>query len=518
MSPGDLVLERYRIERLLGRGGMGSVYEATELETGRVVAVKLMHARTARDQARFRIEADAARKCRHTHVVELLAFAPGPPAIIVMELARGETLAELLRRGAPALPRVRRLADQLLDAVQAMADAGVVHRDLKPSNIVLAVDAQGRETLKVLDFGIAKPVEHGKLTESGVAVGTLPYMAPEQLALEVFGPSIDVFAAALVIYELLCGRRAYPSTHPIELMQSVLHARIIDLHVVAPHVPADVCAVVMRALRPDPAARFASAAEFAEALRRASPPPRFNWATPLLVAGLGGFALAGGIVYVSSRPQPDATTGTHTKAPERGAASGSDTTSALPVAVSREAIPNVTDGLAPTTASHAKPLGSARPLDAPCTHMHQCDGLAHCLQGRCACPSYLLHCNGTCVQRNRAHCTSCEPCPNNSRCSATSDPHCEPCGPGEIVCGENCVNAQTTNFHCGTCGHTCTPSETCREGKCVVVASLGDACSARIPCGALNTECRGGSCQCAAGYVPCPAPWKFCCAPGRTPE
>ncbi len=224
-SPGLVVAGRYRLESVLGQGGMAVVWRAEHTETGRVVALKLVHAALAQNESAremFVREARiAARIGRNDHIVDVLdaGIAPelGVP-YMVMELLDGLALDEQLRRfGAPPPAEALRLLEQLADALDQAHGAGVVHRDLKPQNLFLTRNRKGALTLKVLDFGIAKVAE--TVQQSATQIGTPAYSAPEQLGESWRGiaarngrtvasqvsPATDVWAFGLVAYELLSG-------------------------------------------------------------------------------------------------------------------------------------------------------------------------------------------------------------------------------------------------------------------------------------------------------------------------
>jgi tetratricopeptide (TPR) repeat protein len=196
---------RFEILRELGRGGFGVVYEALDLQLGRLVAFKALRGgdpSRARDRgAQLQAEAEAAARLSHPNIVTLhdVGLSADPP-YLVLELLRGETLAERLRRGSQPLDEALRIAVEVGRALEHAHDAGVIHRDLKPSNVFLT--AEGR--VKVLDFGLAQVL--GRSTQGG---GTPAYMAPEQWREEAQVPSTDVFSAGAVLFESLCGQLPY---------------------------------------------------------------------------------------------------------------------------------------------------------------------------------------------------------------------------------------------------------------------------------------------------------------------
>jgi serine/threonine protein kinase len=218
-TEGQLLGERFRIRRFIGRGGMGEVYEAEDLELGSIIALKTLRPEYASDpslRARFRREIQLARRVTHPHVCRV--FDVGRHVVdgracvfLTMEFVEGETLAELLqRRGRlppeEALPLLR----QISEALAALTAANIVHRDFKPSNVMLAAMPDGSTRTVVMDFGLAHPAaaagdSQTALTRTGLLMGTPTYMAPEQLAGEIVGPYTDVYALGLVAYEILTG-------------------------------------------------------------------------------------------------------------------------------------------------------------------------------------------------------------------------------------------------------------------------------------------------------------------------
>lgn len=288
---GRVLAGRFRLDARLGRGGMGTVYRATQLTVGRDVAVKLVDARLAADRdgaRRFLREARLASRVRHPGSVGILDFGQEPDGALwlAMELVAGESLAELIAAAAPLAPRRALGLARQLAAVLAEAHAlGVVHRDLKPANVMVRQDATGADHVTLLDFGIARSLtetDASTLTRSGVVCGTVAYLAPEVACGDAVDGRADLYSLGVLLYELLAGRRPFDHPRPEVLMR---------LHVTEPAPPlAGVSPVVerlvLRCLEKDPADRFASATALAEALVAAAetlgvdPPPavRPAWA------------------------------------------------------------------------------------------------------------------------------------------------------------------------------------------------------------------------------------------------
>jgi serine/threonine protein kinase len=214
---GTLLGGRYRIERRLGEGGMGRVYEAEHLELGRRVAVKVMRRKYADQKAmveRFRLEARSASKIGHPNVVQVFDYGTtdAGEGFIVMELLKGAPLSEVIKQqGAMELSRALQILSEVATALRAAHESGVIHRDLKPANIFLIrVNADERERVRVLDFGMAKLIDiaaddHGGLTQAGEILGTPEYMAPEQAVGGEIDRRIDIYALGCVAYEMWTG-------------------------------------------------------------------------------------------------------------------------------------------------------------------------------------------------------------------------------------------------------------------------------------------------------------------------
>jgi len=296
---------QYRIERLLGRGGMGAVYLAHELALDRDVAIKVLRPERADSgelRERFRREARTAARLSHPNIVPLHTFGEVAGLVyFVMGYVAGESLAERLRtRGAMAEDEARVLLAALCDALDYAHRRGVVHRDIKPDNILLDA-ATGAPQLT--DFGIAKAaVAETQLTSVGYLMGTPDYMSPEQAGGKAdIGPRSDLYSLGVLAYELVSGLRPFRGSTATEvLMQRITHDAE-PLRAVAPNVDRDFAAAINRCLRRDPAERWPDAGSLREALLPAdddataeSPrtiPLRIAAAMlPVSVVGVGYFA------------------------------------------------------------------------------------------------------------------------------------------------------------------------------------------------------------------------------------
>ncbi|MFL5306936.1 MAG: serine/threonine-protein kinase, partial [Polyangia bacterium] len=275
----------FLITKLIGGGGMGTVYRAEHPELGRQAAVKILHPELAADAEivqRFFNEARAANAVGHRGIVEALDFGrlPSGAPYIVMELLSGESLAERLRRvgrlpAEVAIP----IADHMAAALGAAHAKGIVHRDLKPDNVFLVADPDraDRAPVKILDFGVAKlqgPVAGGGdlRTRTGIVMGTPQYMSPEQCrdARDV-DHRADVYSLGVVLHEMLAGRPPFSSSSWGELVHMHIGVAPPSLRACGVDVPAPLEAIVLRALAKDPGARFASMEELRQELRAATP-------------------------------------------------------------------------------------------------------------------------------------------------------------------------------------------------------------------------------------------------------
>ncbi|MCC6746565.1 MAG: protein kinase [Deltaproteobacteria bacterium] len=281
---GQVLQQTYRVERLVGEGGMGTVYEASHLRVRRRFAVKVLAPAISSNPeavARFRREAEITSELGHPNIVEVLDFnhtEDGTP-YLVMEYLDGEDLASyLLRRGALALDEAVAIFSQAASALEAAHRRGVVHRDLKPPNLFLCQSADGGPSrLKILDFGISKVLGSASvLTGSEVVLGTPSYMAPEQAegrSAEV-DHRTDVFAMGAILYEMLTGRPPFVGESTLAVLYNVVHGQAPPLSTQRPDLAEAVGHVIDRALSKSPARRFGSMREMADALASAAAQPR----------------------------------------------------------------------------------------------------------------------------------------------------------------------------------------------------------------------------------------------------
>jgi tetratricopeptide (TPR) repeat protein len=248
---------KYRILGTLGAGGMGNVYAARRLALGDAVAIKtlLPGLDSSETRRRFLREAQAAASIRHPNVIQILDFGGTGMPYLVMELVEGPTLGDELRTHGPLeVERGLRVFGELCAAVEAGHRRGIVHRDLKPGNVMLAQHGGVRETVKVLDFGIAK-IEDAPITQDGAVLGTFQYLAPEQLRGEPASAGSDVWALGVVLYEMLTGRLPFAGKTPAATLFAIASGQHPRARDVRADIPEEIDAAIERALADDPSAR-----------------------------------------------------------------------------------------------------------------------------------------------------------------------------------------------------------------------------------------------------------------------
>ncbi|HTM44044.1 MAG TPA: protein kinase [Polyangiaceae bacterium] len=275
-APGDVLAEKYRIDRVLGVGGMGVVVAATHLDLDSKVAIKVMRGELLSNESavkRLVLEARSAAKIRSEHVARVLDVGtlPGGSPYIVMEFLDGCDLGQLLMEQGP-LP-VSQAVDFLLEACEALAEAHaaqIIHRDLKPENLFVSRRADGSPSIKVVDFGISKQLGMTPgtraLTNPSTAVGSPQYMAPEQMQARPVDARVDIWALGAILYQLVSGKHAFDGETLPEVCAKVLSEDPPLLQSVRADLPKDLEVIVSRCLRKDPQQRFEDVASLALAL------------------------------------------------------------------------------------------------------------------------------------------------------------------------------------------------------------------------------------------------------------
>jgi serine/threonine-protein kinase len=319
LSPGDTLDQKYQIVRILGTGGMGSVYEAMNVRLGRRVAIKVMHkVRDQGDVARFEREARAAQ-IGSPYIVQVydLGYTSDGAPYMVMEYLAGESLGERVHRQGKLKPsEMVPIARQILEALAAAHRAGIVHRDLKPDNVFLSrPEGENREIVKLVDFGISKLLSNSSqrdalsLTKTGVAVGTPHYMSPEQVQgkKELDGRS-DLYSLGVMLYRCLSGHLPFNADEIAPLLMQVLMEVPTPLRELAPELDRELISMVTRSMARRPEDRFQTATEFLSVVVAWEESHSANLDAPLVPAGMtaatktGAYGTAASWSSVTNQP------------------------------------------------------------------------------------------------------------------------------------------------------------------------------------------------------------------------
>jgi len=295
VRPGDVLAEKYRIDKVLGVGGMGVVVAATHLQLDQKVALKFMLPQGVANQSlveRFSREARAAVRLKSDHVARVLDVGtlPWGAPFMVMEFLEGDDLGSVVENEGP-MP-VERAVDCVLQACDAVAEAhslGIVHRDLKPRNLFLTRRNDGRALVKVLDFGISKQKADSDMSLTGTTevIGSPYYMSPEQLkSSKAADERSDIWALGVILYELIIGKVPFLAESVTALTAMVLTEAPPPANLMRPDVPRGLSQVIARCLEKNPAARYASVAALAAALEQFAPPDTRDLAAR--IARIGG--------------------------------------------------------------------------------------------------------------------------------------------------------------------------------------------------------------------------------------
>lgn len=319
LSTGTVLAGRYEIQRLIGEGGMGEVYLARHRGIDKLVALKLLapdRARRPKTISRFIQEAKATSKIRHKHIVDITDFGEVDGlAFFVMEYLDGEDLSAIVKREERlSWARAKALTIQILEGLGAAHDVGIIHRDVKPHNCFISARENDPEFVKIIDFGIAKlrdGASEEQLTQTGAIMGTADYMSPEQgQGMELDGRS-DLYSVGIILYRMLTGRVPFKAGNAMATVFMHVHE--------APKPPSAECpdaglgrqvdALVLKALAKNPQDRFASAAEFIEALEQiedAGAGSRSAWTPARVGVVLAALALSTAVLGWVATPDSDA--------------------------------------------------------------------------------------------------------------------------------------------------------------------------------------------------------------------
>ena len=269
LAAGLLIADRYLLDRRIAVGGMGEVWEASDTRLGRSVAVKVLRPELSDDEEflhRFRIEARTVASLDHTGIAAVHDYGEDDPndngrrtAYLVMELVRGEPLSAVIARGPIDPAETLRIIEETARALQAAHERGFVHRDVKPGNILVRNDG----LIKITDFGIAKAADAVPVTRSGMVMGTAHYIAPEQASGSEAGPAGDVYSLGIVGFECLAGHRPFRADSAVAVAMMQVRDEPPPL---PPTVPLRVRELIESVLVKDPAQRYATGGEFAEAV------------------------------------------------------------------------------------------------------------------------------------------------------------------------------------------------------------------------------------------------------------
>jgi serine/threonine-protein kinase len=379
---GATVGGKYRVERLLGRGGMGAVFAAQNTAIGKRVALKFLSAEAARDRdatRRFQREARAASLVESEHIVQVFdagATDDGVPFLVMEQLTGEDLRARLAREPLLPLATAAEIASQVLRALVRAHAAGIVHRDLKPDNVFLSTRDDGSLLVKIVDFGISK-LDRGtlgeRLTRRGSVLGSAYYMAPEQAqASDSVDRRSDLYGVGALLFEMLAGRPPHLGPTLESVLVAICTHTAPDVRSLRPEVPAELARAIARALEREPDARFASAQDFLAALDGSAPaaesardPTRAHrrpspTAVAGVVAALAGFALTAIVVSTRARgPKPavlDAPVASTAPAPLVTPGAAFVTVTALgPTASSSSAAATLVPSIPPSASAHPAP-------------------------------------------------------------------------------------------------------------------------------------------------------------------
>jgi predicted Ser/Thr protein kinase len=270
---GRVIADRYLVLARLGEGGMGRVYLAEHVKMTRQCAIKVMNPSLMHDSeslARFAREASSAARILHPNVAAVFDYGEADKIVyLVMEYVDGESLSAILAHGAIDPRRAIDIARQIADGLSAAHELGIVHRDLKPDNVIVASNRTGKETPKVVDFGIAKALSDSPqdaLTRSGLVIGTPEYMSPEQLLGDPVDARADIYSLGCILYQMLTGVQPFAAESREQMIRRRLHEAPPHVRDVLPEIPRRLDTLIVHMLARSPGDRLASAAVARDAL------------------------------------------------------------------------------------------------------------------------------------------------------------------------------------------------------------------------------------------------------------
>ena len=324
---GATIDNRYKVEAVLGEGGMGVVYRCTHTIIGKKVAMKVLRADLARDAEvteRFLNEAKAASSIGNAHIIDISDFGqfPDGAAYFVMEFLGGQPMSKLLEGGQPLpVQRILHLARQIAEGLSAAHAANIVHRDLKPDNIFLVDRGAERDFIKILDFGIAKvstSAEGTKLTRAGAVFGTPHYMSPEQAAGQPVDHRGDIYSFGVILYELASGRLPFDADNFMGILTQHMYKAPVPIRALVPapkDVPPGLEAIVLKCLSKRPEHRYQSMQELIVEFDKLSAGGVPD-AVPEMMARSGGFNVP--VDYFKKGQMPQPVPATPSQAPDAG--------------------------------------------------------------------------------------------------------------------------------------------------------------------------------------------------------
>jgi len=371
---GVVLDERYQVIEPIAKGAMGAVYRGERVRLGRAVAIKILHDALPDELAsrqRFEREAKLMARLEHPHCVSVIDFGlHEDKPYLVMELVRGTSLLELVAKDGPLEPaRAADLMRQVLSGLAHAHELGIVHRDIKPANVMLTEKTGLGEQIRILDFGLARPAADSAKLTTGIVVGTPNYMAPEQIKGATVDARTDLYACGVMLFELLTGQKPFRADDPIAVVRKHLHDKPPRLAEVLHGVDfGELERVVAKALAKTPDERYASAAEMAEAIERATPrailmphaiPRRIPTpiSSPIATATATGWSLPGGEPALAAAvgSAPIAQSAPVDSAPVRNSAPMGGVSDPVPAAMPTPVSVPVPDPAAPVAAMNVPP-------------------------------------------------------------------------------------------------------------------------------------------------------------------